>query len=259
MKRVAGWALLVGIGAVACGGASADGVTGNDDELRSTEQGFSYACQAVGDHTLIEKAQTTVVVTSGHLRFDGDFGPNLGARDPGYKAPKGTSRVRYDGYETGDDCVLKVVADTALVSGQPSGEVRLQCAGDGFQQDLLRCSAPTPTKLRLPKPSAPPAPVTPVGPPASAPTWTCTNASPSELEASLTMQISDDAIRVVSGDLDYTGTRDRAYHPRSGSWIAYDDVGYGGDCSMTFVVDPGALAAGASRTTLKVRCAGDTF
>lgn len=54
-------------------------------------------------------------------------------------------------------------------------------------------------------------------------------------------------------------SRGPARGPRRCDWIAYDDVEYGGDCSITLVVDAKVLTSGTAATTLKVRCAGDDF
>ncbi len=247
------WAAL---SAVACGGA--DGAKTGDDEVRSSERGFEYTCAVPPGSTLLDKPTTTVLITEGHLRFDGDYGPNLGDRDPRYKAPRGTTRVRYEGFETGDDCALKAVADAALVRGDARGELRLQCAGDDFQQDVLSCSHPKPATFKVP--IAPPPPPEPPLPPADAKSFACTTTADYPLlEATLTMQVVDGSIRLRGEDGETTATRDRDYRPRSGDWIAYDDVGYGGDCSMSLVVEGRALAAETSETVLKVRCAGDEF
>ena len=254
--------LLVGVGLLAmvgCAGAETSSEATDDDELRSTERGFEYQCTSPSSRTLIDAPSSKILITDGHLRFEGNFGPNLGARDKTYRQPSGTARVRYDGYSTGDDCVLKVVADKALLDGQATGQLRLQCAGDGFQQDILSCTAPRATTLRLPRtpPVTPPPPETP---PANAKKWACTTTSEyASLEGAVTMQVVDGSIRIKAGDLEYTGTRDRDYHPRTGNWISYDDLGYGGDCSMTIIVDGNALASATATTTLKVRCAGEGF
>jgi len=251
---------VVGLAAVAgCSGSEASPESADDDELRSTERGFEYDCTTPAGRTLIDSASTKLLITDGHLRFDGNFGPNLGARDKTYKAPAGAVRVRYGGYETGDDCAMKVVADETLLKGQPSGKLRIQCAGDGFQQDILSCSAPKAATLKLPR-TAPTTPPAPTVPPASTKKWACTTTAGSpSLEGAVTMQVVDGSIRVLADSLEYTGTRDREYHPRSGNWLSYDDVGYGGDCSMSLIVDAKTLIASSTTTTLKVRCSGEGF
>lgn len=254
---VVGCLVAVGMATVACGGSDAS-VANEDDELRSTERGFEYECQTPSSRTLIEKASTKVLVTDKHLRFEDDYGPNLGARDTTYKAPKNTSRARFTGYETGDDCVLKAVADSTLLEGKPSGQLRLQCAGDGFQQDILTCASPKPATLRLPRPPAP-TPPPPATPPANARKWTCTTtASGVALTPSLEMQVDDASIRVV-GEFTYTGTRDRAYRSRTANWMSYEGFEYGGDCSLSIVVDASALASSTREVPLQVRCSGDEF
>lgn len=247
------------LGLVGCG-AAADSATGDDVELRSSERGFEYECTTPASRTLIEKPSTKVLVTPGHLRFDSDYGLSLGERDKTYKAPTGTTRARYAGYETGEDCVMKLVADQALLDGEATGKLRIQCAGDDFQQDTLSCANPKAAKLTL-LPPAPPPPPAPSVPPASARKWACTTTSeyPSLEEGSLTMQVVDDSIRLLVAEFDYTGTRNRDYRPRSGNWIAYNDLDYGGDCTMTVIVDPNALVSSTTATTLKVRCAGEGY
>ena len=73
------------------------------------------------------------------------------------------------------------------------------------------------------------------------------------------MQITDLAIRVDANGTVLEGTRDRAFKARTGNWIGYEDLGFGGDCSLSLVVDGNVLAASTTQTTLKARCAGDSF
>lgn len=244
--------------AIACGGAVDDDASASAAAASRAESGFEYECTAPASRTLIEAEKTKILITEGHFRFEGDYGPNLGTFDAKYRSPRGTSRVRFDGFETGMDCTMKVVADKALLEGKPDGKMRLQCAGDDFQQDVLSCSRPTPATF-IP---ADPKPAEPTGgdttPPASTKTWDCdVTGDQSALEDKLTMQVVDDSIRVVSDEDEYTGTRDRNYRPRSGNWISFEDFEYGGDCTLTLVVDPNALVASTLSTTLKVRCSGD--
>jgi len=250
-------ALVSIVAIVGCAGSD-DGTTGDDAEQRSTERGFEYTCTPSGSASVLDVPSTKVVVTKKHLRYENSYGPNLGAHDPTYRAPRNTARVRYEGFETGDDCTLKVVADEALVEGKPTGQLRIQCSGDDFRQDTLLCNGMRATTLRLPG-ATPPGPPAPATPPANTRKFTCTTASDSSsLEKTLTMQVTDEAIR-INAEFEHTGTRDRDYRARSGNWMQFDNVEYGGDCSMTFVVDGNALTSSNRNTTLKVRCAGDGF
>lgn len=241
-----------------CSSADDASAAGEDDELRSTERGFEYDCTTPASRTLIDAPSTKVLVTSKHLRFDGNFGQSLGERDATYKSPTGARRARFAGYETGEDCVLKVVADQDLLDGKPTGGVRVQCSGDDFQQDLLECSNPRAARLRLPAAPAPPPPA-PVTPPASTRTWKCTTTAEYATLGALSMQVTADAIRIVNADFTYEGTRDRAYRARTGSWMQFEDLEYGGDCSLSAIVAEDALLSTTATTALKIRCAGDGF
>lgn len=247
--------LVLAVVAVACGGT--DGTSAADSDITAGERGFSYECKT--EKMFISADKTKVLVTAKHLSFEGDWGPNVGALDSTYRPPAGKKRVRYDGFETGEDCSMRVVADQALLDGQATGQVRIQCQGDDFQQEILDCSKPKPATYRAPAPPPPPEPVVTV--PADAKKWSCKTTDGSAFADKLTMQISDAAITIQEEgeDFDRTGTRYREYKPRSGNWIAYDNVEYGGDCSITLVVDAKALSASTTSTTLKVRCAGDDF
>lgn len=241
--------------------ASEASTSSTDDHLRPrAERGFEFDCATPATRTLIAAASTKLLITEGHLRFVDDHGPNIGKRDTKFRAPTGTARVRYDDFETGDDCVLRVVADETVLKGR-RGQVRVQCAGDGFQQDILSCTNPKPATYKPPAPVPSPVVPTPDAPPDDTKRWDCRTTTPYPLLApALAMQVVDASIRVVAaGKPDLTGVRDRDYTPRSGSWMQFEDVGYGGDCSMTFVVSGSALGPTASSTTLKVRCAGDGF
>jgi hypothetical protein len=232
------------------------------DELRA-ERGFEFDCATPADRTLIDAESAKVLITEGHLRFVGDYGPNFGSRDKTYTAPKGTARVRYTGFETGEDCVMKVVADESVLNGE-NGQVRIQCAGDFFQQDILTCTNPKPSHYEAPPAPAPAAPQ-PSVPSADARQWECSpKAIDDELESlldgKLTMQLDDASIRIVDEiDRGVTGARDLKYKPRSGNWMSYKGVTWGGDCAMSLVVDANALVASTTSTTLKVRCSGDSF
>jgi len=260
MKRCARWVvgLATSIAAIAgCSSGVDSSASADDDELRSTERGFEYDCTTPASRTLIDSPKTKVLVTRKHLRFDGNFGQSLGELDTTYKAPAGKKRVRFSGYDTGEDCVLKVVADQDALDGKPTGGVRVQCSGDDFQQDLLSCSNPRAATLRLPK--ATPPPPAPVTPPAATKTWTCTTPSEYASLGALSMQVTAEAIRIVNTDFTYEGTRDHAYRARSGSWMQFDSFDYGGDCSLTAIVAEDALAPTTASTALKIRCSGETF
>jgi hypothetical protein len=257
MKRSGLFALLSVLVFAGCAGSSGPTTSTGEGELGGTERGFAYECTT--EKMFISAATTKVVVTKNHLSFEGDWGPNVGARDDSYHAPAGKQRVRFDGYETGEDCEMQVVADQAVIDGKPTGEVRIQCAGDGFQQEVLSCSKPKPASYQSPAPVQPePQNQAPV-PPDSTKKWACQTTDSSVFADRLVMQVVDDSIRVVEDGMDHTGTRDRDYHPHSGDWIQYDNVEYGGDCSITLVVEAKALAASPTSTQLKVRCAGDDF
>lgn len=251
------FALLFVSAVVGCSGGASSDVATNEGELASAEAGFEYECTT--EQMFISEATTKVLVTKQHLSFEGDWGPNVGALDPSYRPPAGKQRVRFDGYETGEDCEMKVVADQAIVDGKPSGEVRIQCSGDDFLQEVLSCSKPKPATYQDPEPSAPEPPNVTPEPPADAKTWACQTTDPSAFADHLVMQVVEDSIRVVEDDMDHTGERDRDYHPRSGDWIQYDNVEYGGDCAITLVVDAKVLAPATTSTRLKVRCTGDDF
>lgn len=200
------------------------------------------------------------MVTNGLLRYTDGYGETLGARDNGYRPPSGTTRARYDGFEYGGDCWLRVVANSGLVLGDPSAQLRVQCTSDeDFFQDVYTCSNPRRASLEIPDPTPAPPPEPSV--PEDLKKWECTTSDPSALGAAVTMQLDEDSMRLVAhdDDLTYEGVRDRDYRPQHGSYIEYDDFEYGGDCSLSAVVEERALIPATSSVTLKVRCAGDDF
>ncbi len=237
----------------ACSAEAVDAVEAEDD---LSTKAYAYTCTSPGSRVLEEADSIEIAVSNGLLRFTDGYGPNLGDRDATYRAPKNTSRARFRGFSYGGDCSLSLVVDDAALRGAPNPQLRVQCAGDDFVQDLYTCGAAKPTRLAKPKP---PAPVLPNGPPAGTKTWTCTSPDGRILEGTVALQVDDDAMRLVADELVYEGTRDRAYKPKTGSFVRYDDFGYGGDCAMSAVVEEKAIAGTASSTVLKVRCAGDDF
>jgi hypothetical protein len=255
--RHAGFALAMAAITPGCAGADAS-AEASEEQLRAAERGFEYDCTTPASRTLIEGATSKVLITDKHLRFEGTFGPSLGERDPAYKAPAGKQRVRYAGFATGEDCEMKVVADQEILDGKPTGGVRIQCWGDDFQQDLLLCSGPRAATLTF-APPPPPPPPPPATPPAGTRKWACATKAESPTLGPLTMQVTADAIRVVTEEFDYTSGRNHAYRARSGSWMSFNDLSYGGDCSLSVVVAEDALVATTTTTALKVRCAGETF
>ncbi|MBX3227441.1 MAG: hypothetical protein KIT84_13890 [Labilithrix sp.] len=259
MKKLGVGLLAVCSGVVvACGGAEGGATSASESEV-TVERGFEYECKT--EQMIVSAETTKVLVTPKRLTFEDDYGTNIGVHDPTYRAPAGKRRVRYDGFETGMDCWLRVVADQDVVDGKPKGQVRIQCQGDDFMQEVLDCSNPKPATYRVPGPPPPPPPPVDATLPADARKWACTTSGGSAFADKLTMQINEDVIRIQEEgeDFDRTGERKHSYRPRSGDWIAYDNVEYGGDCAITLVVDAKVLASGTTSTTLKVRCAGDDF
>lgn len=244
------------IALVACGGGSS---AATDESNVSQELGFEYTCTASGAFILHEASSMKVAVSGSHLRFADGYGINFGARDHSYRPPQGTERARYDGFEYGGDCALRLVIDEGALSGAPTAKLRVQCSGDDFLQDVYSCRDPQRVGLGAPPPPPSP-PAEPAGPPASAASWSCTTSDDRILSREVTMQVDADGMRLVADDLEYVGVRDPRYRSRSGSYIEFDDFGYGGDCSMSAVVEEEVLqSAAASEVTLKVRCAGDDF
>lgn len=245
--------LAVAFVSAAC---SADAVDAAEAEDDLTAKAYAYTCTSPGARILEEAGSIDIVVSNGLFRFTDGYGPNLGERDAKYRAPKNTSRARFDGFEYGGDCSLSLVVDEAALRGAPRPELRVQCAGDDFVQDLYTCGAARPTRLAKPKP---PAPAVPNGPPASTKTWTCTSGDGRILESTVALQVDDGAMRLTADELVYEGTRDRAYKPKTGTFVRYDGFAYGGDCAMSAVVEQKAIAGTGASTVLKVRCAGDDF
>ncbi len=65
--------------------------------------------------------------------------------------------------------------------------------------------------------------------------------------------------RVASGAtvLEYEGARDTKY--RSQTSFEYQDFEYGGDCTMTAVIETKATQVSTTSVSLLVRCRGDGF
>lgn len=242
--------------AVGCAAASAPTETSEDD-LR--KKAFGYTCTTSDARVLEDAARIEIAVADGVFRFTDGFGPNLGARDRSYRAPKGTSRARYDGFEYGGDCALRLVVDASALTGGATPVLRVQCEGDDFTQDVYQCSGPRPARIEVPPPAPPAPPPAPPSPPLGARRWSCAAQGALVLTDRLTLQVDAAGMRLVADDLTYEGTRDDGYRSRSGAYVAYDDFGYGGDCSMSAVVEEKILQSSASSATLKVRCKGDDF
>jgi hypothetical protein len=255
-RRLACLALFLGGTAsiVACSGESGNVAS---DESDLTLRAYEYTCTSPGARILDQASTIKLKITNGVLRFVDGFGENTGERDNTYRSPRNTSRVRYDGFEYGGDCELKLVIDDGAIRGAASATLRVQCSGDDFMQDIYACKDPRRARLEIPDPNAPP-PVVP-GPPASTKKWVCTSADGRILEKDVELQTTADDMRLVSDDLEYLGVRNRDYRARSGSYIAFEGFEYGGDCAMSAVVEDKILTAGTTEATLKVRCAGDDF
>lgn len=247
--------LLAGI-VVGCS-SSSDGIGSGEADL--TLRAFEYTCTSSSARILENAQSMKVTVTDGRLQFVDGYGPNLGERDRSYRAPRGTDRGRYVGFEYGGDCSLKVVIDTPGIQGAESFKMRVQCSADEeFEQDVYSCAGPRRASLNIPEP-----PITPTPDPTPSPAakkWTCTTSDGQVLASTITVTVDDGAMRIVSEDLQYDGARDRAYRSRSGAYMQFDSFGYGGDCSMSVVVEEKVLSEPTpGSATLKVRCAGDDF
>ncbi len=251
-------AAVAALSTTACSSSSAadDSLSGNAEaELRVSA--FRYTCRASAS-TVLNRRELAVTVSAERLRFVGEFGESLGERDHAYRAPAGTSRARYTGFEWGEDCSLKFVVDSSAVRGAAAPKLRVQCSGDdGFRQDVYDCASPTRSRLTTPEVEPPP-PAQPTHG-ASARKWSCIGSGTSVLEDRLSVRLDDGVMTLKAGDFEYVGTRDRDYRSRTGSNAAYEDFGYGGDCTMTAVVETKALDASSSEAALKVRCKGEGF
>lgn len=250
-------ALALALSTAACtGDGDGDAVVGEED---LATKAFAYTCTSPGSRILDDADTIEVAVSNGVLRFVDGFGENTGDRDRSYRAPRGKARARFEGFTYGGDCALAFVVDEGALSGKPAPQVRVQCAGDDFVQDLYTCGAARSARVRKPSPpSPPPAPVV-TGPGANARGWSCTSPTGHVLEKKVQVKVDDGAMRVIAGDFDYDGVRDRAYVPRAGAFVRYDGFDYGGDCSLSAVIEPKAITPGAATAVLKVRCAGDDF
>lgn len=248
------WAITAVV-VVGCSGSEPSTGTG-EGEVTTSEAAFAYECTT--EQQFISAATTKVVVSKKHLQLTDDYGEQTGWIDASAKARKGY--VAYDGFETGMDCSLSITSESGLADGKP-GKVHIDCSGDDMISEDLDCSNPKAAKIKI-EHADPPPPVDPTTViPESAKSWECKTTDGSPFSDKVTMKVVDGAIRVTDTDdaIDYTGTRDRDYHPHSGTWIQFDDVEYGGDCSIKLVVGGEVLSQTASSTTLKVRCSGDDF
>lgn len=241
------------LASVACTSSSDDAST-NEDDL--SQKAFAYTCKKNGP-MILEKNEIEVIVADGHLRFTDAYGPNTGTRDKTYKNPPNTDRRRYEDFEYGGDCSFRIVMDTAAIRGAANAQMRVQCSNDDeFQQDLYQCSSPRPTRLNIrPIPTDPERP--PPSPATNAKKWSCVSTDGRILTSRVTMQVDDTGMRLVADDLTYEGTRDTKY--RSTTNYEYEDFGYGGDCTMTAVIETKVTKAGTTSAAMKVRCRGDDF
>lgn len=251
--RLLSFALVAPLLSIACASSTDDAST-NEDDL--TQRAFEYTCKRSAP-VILEKPEIKVVVADGHLRFTDAFGENTGKRDKTYRSPPNTDRRRYEDFEWGGDCSFRIVMDNAALRGAPNAQMRVQCSNDDeFQQDLYQCSAPRATRLNI-RPT-PAEPVTPPPTPArNAKKWTCTSTDGRILTSRVTMQVDDKGMRLVADDLEYEGVRDTKY--RSSTNYEYEDFGYGGDCTMTAIVETKITQASTTSAALKVRCRGDDF
>ncbi len=240
----------------ACSSSEEADPASESDEL--SQRATEYTCR-IGTARILESAEMKVTVADGHMRFVDVYGPNTGERDRSYRAPTNTQRVRYDGFEYGGDCNFRIVMDASALRGAASPQMRVQCSTDEeFMQDLYTCDSPRATRLNV-RPPGPVTPPPPVVPSRDAKKWDCISTEGRILEDSVTLQIEDAGMRLVADDLEYEGVRDRDYRSRAGSWFEYEDFDYGGDCTMTAVVEQKILQPGTTSAKLKVRCAGDDF
>jgi hypothetical protein len=256
MKRLT-TAALVSF-AAACSGptpSTEEGTT--SDALRM--KAFEYECSSPG--ATILSPSLRVAFADGALRLTDDDGPNFGTRDRQYRAPKGTSRARYDGLEFGGDCELRLVVDTLALTGGAKPALRVQCStDDSFEQDVYACKNPRAVTENTPAPAPKPPPHP--GPSPDARTFTCTGSSSAMLGRSLEMTIDAKAIKLQSDGEDFAreGTRNPAFKAKNGARrIQYKNFEHGDDCELTTVLDETALEPATKTIELDVRCAGDDF
>lgn len=235
--------------AVACSAAAPE--AGSSEENATAANGFEYECASPGAFILSEAETTKVAVSEKRIRFTDAFGESEGVRDPSYRTPAGTDRMRFHGFNFGEDCGLFLVADRAMLGGAETAQLRVQCRGDDFMQDLYTCTNPRAVSLPDPVPQPPPPP--PPAPAASAKRWTCTGGE--FFGATITMAVDATAMSLENDDFEFTSARTGG----EGGKAIYEDFGFGGDCSLSATIDETAIGATTGEVSVRVLCEGPDF